>query len=299
MSSWSSPAPAPTRRSRGCGRTYRAAPRAARITRACWRSSPDSAAPPIDLSSDAAEPQAACRPPQLRAEVACGECGSKLAPGVVDGLVDRAARHVEPVGEEVDRDVVESYRDEDLALMRAEVALDPFADSREELRRLGLLLRHRVTAGYQIPALGLEWQLASLPGTSAHRARRLEQRKLVGPGREAALAPELSELAQHRHKRVVGALLREVVVIVPAQVPKCDAPTVDLETRPLQQQGMQSFDRRLALGTIGTEPLNPAPRLRIKTVGVRAGALSARRRGGAGPARQPGRGTRSDADGPW
>src|SRR6185437_9710926 len=59
--------------------------------------------------------------------------------------------------------------------------------------------------------LGLERDLAALPGAPAHRHGRLQQRELVGPGREAALAAVVVELGQHGDQRVVGALYRDVV----------------------------------------------------------------------------------------
>ena len=58
----------------------------------------------------------------------------------------------------------------------------------------------------QAPGLRLERHLASLPGALAQLHRRLEQRELVDPGREAAGAAEVVEAREHAHQRVVGGL---------------------------------------------------------------------------------------------
>ena len=53
----------------------------------------------------------------------------------------------------------------------------------------------RQAVGDQLPAVGLERELAVLPGAAAQLDRGLVERELVGPGREAALAAEVVELA--------------------------------------------------------------------------------------------------------
>jgi hypothetical protein len=79
------------------------------------------------------------------------------------------------------------------------------------------------------PALGLQWDFAPLPGAAAHFGSGLEQRQLVGPGGQAAIAAELKELGQYGDERVVSALLGEVVVIIAAQLRKRRPAAVDLE----------------------------------------------------------------------
>jgi hypothetical protein len=54
----------------------------------------------------------------------------KLVASVVDGLVERAAGRVEPLGQDVDGDVIERDGDEDLALVGAELRLDRLLHAR-------------------------------------------------------------------------------------------------------------------------------------------------------------------------
>ena len=133
-------------------------------------------------------------------------------------LVERAAGRVQPLGEDVDRDAVQRDRDEHLALVGAERVADRVAQRTQQLALGELLVRRQRARGDRRPAAGLERQLARLPRPAAHVHRRLVERELVGPRREAALAAEAVELAQHRNERVVGRLTREVVVIAAAQM---------------------------------------------------------------------------------
>ena len=85
----------------------------------------------------------------------------------------------------------------------------------------------------------------------------LEEGELVCPGREAAVASEVVELAQDGDEGVVGALLREVVVVVAAQVRERRAAAVDLIACRLQEQGVQRLDSCFALATGPAEPVDP------------------------------------------
>ena len=67
-------------------------------------------------------------PDLVDADAAGAQRGSELLPRVVEGLVEGAAGRVEPLGEHVDRDAVERERDQHLALVRAQLALDRFAE---------------------------------------------------------------------------------------------------------------------------------------------------------------------------
>ena len=65
-----------------------------------------------------------------RVEAAAGKLDAKLAAGVVQGLVERAARGPEPLGEDVDRHAVERERDEDIALVRRQGPVDRLGERR-------------------------------------------------------------------------------------------------------------------------------------------------------------------------
>ena len=82
----------------------------------------------------------------------------------------------------------------------------------------------------------VERQLAIAPGAPARLGRRLVERELVGPRREAALAAVGVELAQDREQRVVGALRDQVLDVGD---PDERRPAADLEVRRLEQQRVQ------------------------------------------------------------
>jgi hypothetical protein len=70
-----------------------------------------------------------------------GEPCPQLAAGVVEGLVERAARGAKPFGEHVDRHVVERDGDEHGPLMSGEHLGDRVAHRVEELSGLGVGVR--------------------------------------------------------------------------------------------------------------------------------------------------------------
>src|SRR5207244_4765737 len=82
-----------------------------------------------------------------------------------------------------------------------------------------------------LPGCRLERHLAIPPGASAHLHRRLEQRELVRPGSEAALAAEVVEPPQNRYRGVVGGVLGELVELNRRELGERAAPPEDLEAR--------------------------------------------------------------------
>ena len=105
------------------------------------------------------------------------------------------------------------------------------------------------------PRLRLEWQLASLPGAPPHPRRRVQQRELVRPGREAALAAKVVEAAKHRHRRVVRSLLRELVELAAARLRERLPAAGHLEPRRFEEQRVQAGDRGRPLSAQVPEPV--------------------------------------------
>ena len=85
----------------------------------------------------------------------------------MQGLVEGAARRVQPIGEHVERYTVQRERDKHLALVLGKATVDRVGDREHELIRFGLTLRTLAGIGHQRPGLGLEHHLALLPGSSA------------------------------------------------------------------------------------------------------------------------------------
>src|SRR5262249_55404980 len=96
------------------------------------------------------------------------------------------------------------------------------------------------------PLLGLERDLTPLPGALAQLHGRLDQRELVRPRCEAALAAELVEAAEDAESRVVRRLESGLVELVPAPMWQRGAPARHLEPRRAEQQRVQLLDCELS-----------------------------------------------------
>src|SRR5215210_5141655 len=66
----------------------------------------------------------------------------------------------------------------------------------------------------QVPGIRLERHLAALPGALAKLGCRLEQRELVGPGREAAVAAKVVEAGENADQSVACGLVRDLLDLV-------------------------------------------------------------------------------------
>src|SRR4051812_35208682 len=84
---------------------------------------------------------------------------------VVQSLVESSACRVEPLGEDVDRHLVQRQRDENLALVRAQRPLDLLPDGDEQGVRLRFALGCWARVRYLRPGLGVDRKLASAPGS--------------------------------------------------------------------------------------------------------------------------------------
>ena len=91
----------------------------------------------------------------VQAQAARRERASELLSPVVQGLVEGAAGRVQPLGEHVDRHLVQGERDEHLALVGAQLLLDRLVQRTELIGRLDrLLCGALVLVGDQRPCLG-------------------------------------------------------------------------------------------------------------------------------------------------
>ena len=161
-------------------------------------------------------------------------------------LVEGTARRVQALGENVDRHIVESDGDQDLALVARELFVDGIPHGAEQLVRLRLAVRGSTAVCHQSPVLGVECDLAAVPGSPARLGARLEQGELVGPGREAARAAIVVELGEDGHERVVGTLLGEVLTLG-SEPRRRRRAAADLKARGPQQQLVQASHGSLSL----------------------------------------------------
>jgi hypothetical protein len=122
----------------------------------------------------------------------------------------------------------------------AERAADGVLQHDEQLVLGGVVGGRQRARGDLGPGSGLERQLAVLPGAAAQLHRRLVERELVRPGREATVAAKGRELRENRDERVVGCLLGEVLAVAAAKMRHCNPPPRDLEARRAQQQLVQA-----------------------------------------------------------
>ena len=181
-----------------------------------------------------------CVPPRGRRAPA-RPAGAQLAARVVQRLVERAARRVEALGEDVDRHAVERDRDAAPRAGARSARRDRVAQRAEQLA-LGAC-----SCGVQ----AARRDAASRPARAAARGparrggaactRRLVERELVRPRREAALAAEAVELGEHGDERVVGGLVGEVV-----EVGAVSTAAADLEARGPEEQRVQAPRRVVA-----------------------------------------------------
>src|SRR6476661_3102509 len=116
-------------------------------------------------------------------------------------LVERVAIAREAVREHVDRNAVDSQREQYVALVGRQ-ARDRRGDPREQLSRLRGLAGVVGEAGEVLEALArVRAQVAIAPRVTANRDARAVNRELVGPRRELAAALEAVE---PRHDREQG-----------------------------------------------------------------------------------------------
>ena len=135
--------------------------------------------------------------------------------------------------------------------MRRQRLGDAVAHGRDQLGALGVGIRRAAPVGKLRPAVGLERDLMPVPGALAHLHGGLEQRELVGPRHEAAVAAIRVQLAHDRHQGVVRRLRRQVVELARTSA----AAASDLEARSAQQQRVQARSRGFAHGPcIGKRP---------------------------------------------
>ena len=194
-------------------------------------------------------------------ETGGGQAGAELAPGVEEVLVDRVAVGAELQGEHVDRDVVEGDRHEDLPLALGQVRRDRRASTASCSRRSACSPGSAARVSGSWSNVRSRARRMVLPGVPRELARGLEDHELVGPGREAAAPPEVVELGEDVHRRVVGALLRDVVELVPAR--ELPAAAVQLVQRRAPQDVVELRDGVLVARVGGTQLLDPAPRGRV------------------------------------
>ena len=102
-----------------------------------------------------------------------------------------------------------------------------------------------------------------LPGVARDLAGDLEDRELVGPGREAAEPPEVVELGQDVHHRVVRALLRDVVELRARERVSRPRRRCSSCSAARLQDVVELGDRLLVARVAGTQLLDPAPRCRV------------------------------------
>jgi hypothetical protein len=168
--------------------------------------------------------------------------------------------------------------------MRGQRLGDAVAHGRDQLGALGVGLRRGSPVGELRPAVGFKRDLLPLPRALAHLHGGLEQRELVGPCREAAVATIGVELAHDRHQCVVRRLRGKIVELTRATA----AAASDLEARRAQQQRVQRCDRLVMPAAGAGERFDPRDRFCVGT------ASADRRRGFLHPGAAHAKGDRRD-----
>ena len=137
------------------------------------------------------------------------QVGAQPRPRVVDGLVQSVAVGPQPLREHVDRDLVdeECQRDPALVRVRAVSIAERTAQARStpSAYPAGLGPRDGTSASSSSENLSV------LPREPSYLRGALEDRELVGPGREPAPPLERVQLREHRHHRLVRRLVGDLV----------------------------------------------------------------------------------------
>jgi hypothetical protein len=115
-----------------------------------------------------------------------------------------------------------------------------------------------------MPRPGFQWDLAGLPTASAELDSGFEQRELIRPRGETALAPKGIEFGEDGQQRVIGALLGEVVIVTSADVRRAVPPAVHLKAGRAKQQLAQVTQGDLALATVSSQSLYPRQRFAVE-----------------------------------
>jgi hypothetical protein len=178
----------------------------------------------------------------------------------VQRLVERAAARSEPLGEHVDRHLVQRQRHEHAALVRCQDLVGGLPERRQHLRLLDRGVRPCV-AGNRLPSLGLDRDLAAQPAALAHRDAGLVEGELPRPGREPALAAVVVQAFENGHERVVGRLGREVVEALAPGLPR---PAREREPRGPEQELVQLRQRAVPFDAARAQPRQPGPRVGIR-----------------------------------
>ena len=148
--------------------------------------------------------------------------------------------------------------------MRGQDLLDRLPEGRQQLALLGLRVRFQAGAREQVPALGLERDLAALPRALAQLHGSLEQRELVDPGRETTGTAKVVEAPKDAHQRVVRGFQRDVVELAAPEMREARPPPCDFEPRGADEQRMEASNRCLPSRLVGAELVEPAPRLLVE-----------------------------------
>src|SRR5262249_6528807 len=150
------------------------------------------------------------------------------------------------------------------ALVWSQHLRDSALDERQQLALLSVVIRSLSAAGKDAPRLRLERHFPALPGPLAELDCCLEQRELVGPGREAAGAAKVVQPSKDGEQSVVRRLGCDLVQLLAAQVRQARSPSGDLEARCPQQQRMQAREGSVTNLAIVAELSQPPPRLGIE-----------------------------------
>src|SRR4051794_37375359 len=190
---------------------------------------------------------------------------AQLATGVVHGLVERAAGRSETFCENINRHIVKRHRHEDVALAPRQPGSDPLAENEQQLSRFDLGLWRLPGGNEGLPCAVGERKLASLPSPPPQRYGRRKDGELVDPGREAAVAPKFVEPPKQRHHRVIGALHRQIVEVVAAEMREPGPLALQLDPRSADEQLVQPSNRELTFLSARRERFDPLARLVVQS----------------------------------
>jgi hypothetical protein len=182
---------------------------------------------------------------------------SQLTPGVEQSFVDGIAARLKLDHEGIKRNTVDDDGDEDSPLSIRQFNVNGFLQCANEISPLRLSGGvESKTVGQSLPVLGIECHTLGAPEVSPDFRRQLENGELACPGRKAALASELLDLARNGEEGVTGGLIDEIIefrsgdpnsIAAPTRFAACDS----------QEQIAQSRQRIVSLVSLARQTTNP------------------------------------------
>ena len=192
----------------------------------------------------------------------------KLRARVVQCLINRAARTVESLSENIDRNVIHRHALKDQSLSLGQLLIHGLAQRCHHLVVLEALQDWRRGVGKPIPYQVVELDPPFSPRRAPQAGGRFVDRKLACPGREPGVATVGAQLGEDRHQGVVRGLNAKIVAVIGRSTLSGGAAARHFGARHAKQEGVKTRDRVVAHPVVTLESAQPFGGLLVKLESV-------------------------------